>query len=74
MEAPKTNVNLQILHFNDAYEVENTPLFTADLLSKERGFIKQNTPQLLEENGTKRSRVDLSYEHTETFGVKRDVM
>jgi hypothetical protein len=68
----KAKIRLQLLHFNDTYEIENTPLFTASFLSTKRKFLESETPELLKENKIFRKSVDLTYEHEKMFGINHD--
>lgn len=64
MENKTKEIPIQLLHFNDTYEIEYTPIFTATLQSKQNDFLKKNYSQ----NNLKKISCDLIYEHKKVFG------
>ena len=64
-------VSLQILHFNDTYDIENTPVFTGALLSKKAEFLQKHTPKLVENNLIVKQTVDLEFKQTKCFGLNK---
>jgi hypothetical protein len=65
-------VKLQILHFNDTYEIEKTPLFTASLLSTKRKFLEKEIPNIVKNNKIFKKSVDLHFEQTKLTGLNHD--
>jgi hypothetical protein len=65
-------IKLQLLHFNDTYEIENTPLFTASFLSTKKKFLETETPDLIKENKLFKETTDLTFEHEKLFGINHD--
>lgn len=56
--------SIQILHFNDSYDIELTPLFTSSLLSKESEFLVAQRRQLLKQRQISKSISNVSFTHT----------
>lgn len=58
-------VSLRFLHFNDSYEICNTPAFTATFLSSKDRFLRQETPGILESKALFRVSAELRFKHSE---------
>lgn len=65
-------IKLQILHFNDTYEIEKTPLFTASLLSTKRKFLEQEIPEVMAKKALFRKSTDLEFPQHKVFGLNHD--
>lgn len=70
MEVNK-KVNLQFLHFNDTYDIRNTPLFTASLHTCKSDFLKKEIPEIMSQNKLFRKSTDLTFAHKKTFNQSK---
>lgn len=63
----KSEIAIQILHFNDCYDIEKTPLFTSSLLMRKSIFLQNETPGMLNNGLLFRKTIDFTFKHKKYF-------
>ena len=66
MESNLPRTTLQILHFNDAYELESTPKFAFDYLKRQKMFLHPTAGNTVSGTEILKQQMDFDYSHTVT--------
>ena len=66
MESSARPTTLQILHFNDAYELETTPNFAFDFLKHQQMFLDPRAGNSVPGTEILKLQKDFEYSHTVT--------